>query len=460
MMLNVPGGGGTLVSILSPADELRHGIWPVSRTVWMAALYIVLFVIRPWEELFPWLAVIRFERLYAVVMVLAILFGGSGHVKVTRQVMAVAGFFAALTVSTVFAFDTALAFDKLLEYLNILVFYWVLLVVGDTLYRLMFLAASYVTAMGLYLAKAQWEFFVHGQHRYDMGVVRLVGIENTFGGPNNLAMSIAASMPFALLLWKNREVITQTWPAAWRKYFARSLLVYGYLSISSIVLTNSRSGMLGVAVLTMVLALSGKGFERKILYCVVGVFALSLVWMVMPEENKGRLRTVWAPESGPENAKVSAEGREAGLKAGWQMFRHYPVTGVGPDNFVRFRVQNLDGEPLQAHNLVGQLLGENGALGALAFLIMVGVTLANCSRIRRLSQGRDDAVHRVAIDMSAACRRSVAMLFFLGLFGHNLYRFNWLWLAVFADATLQHLVNATESADAPWLCPSRQEPTR
>lgn len=426
-----------LAGILLPADELRSGIWPASRAVWLAALYIVLFVIRPWEELFPWLAPLRFERLYGAGMVLVILARGGG-LKATRQVTAVGLFFGTLVVSAVLAFDSGIASAKILDYLNILVFYWVLLVVADTLYHLIFLGISYVAAMGLYLAKAQWEFFVNGQHRYDMGVIRMIGIESTFGGPNNLAMSIAASMPFALLLWRNRETITETWPAAWRKRFSRGLLLYGYLSVSSVVLTNSRSGMLSVVVLAMVVALSGKGAGRKIAYSILGLLALGLVWLVMPEENKGRLRTVWAPETGPANAQASADGREEGLRAGLQMFRRHPLLGVGPDNFVRYRVEFLDGVPLQAHNLAGQLLGETGATGALAFTVLIGVTLLNCRQTIRRAEARDDAVHRVACDMAIACRRSVVILLFLGLFGHNLYRFNWLWLAAFADATLRY----------------------
>jgi hypothetical protein len=34
--------------------------------------------------------------------------------------------------------------------------------------------------------------------------------------------------------------------------------------------------------------------------------------------------------------------------------------------------------------------------------------------------------------LGAACRLSVFLLIFFGLFGHNMLRFTWLWLAAFA----------------------------
>ena len=42
--------------------------------------------------------------------------------------------------------------------------------------------------------------------------------------------------------------------------------------------------------------------------------------------------------------------------AGLGMFSRYPMVGIGPGNFVAYRVKNLDGIPLEAHNLAGQIM--------------------------------------------------------------------------------------------------------
>ena len=59
--------------ILSPtslwADRLHGGIWPRGIDLWMAAIWIGLFIIRPWEMLWPGLADWHIARLYAIVMI-------------------------------------------------------------------------------------------------------------------------------------------------------------------------------------------------------------------------------------------------------------------------------------------------------------------------------------------------------------------------------------------------------
>ena len=52
----------------SPIDN-RH--WSRSPGLWLVAIYLVLFLIRPWELLVPALGAIRFERMYAIAMIAA-----------------------------------------------------------------------------------------------------------------------------------------------------------------------------------------------------------------------------------------------------------------------------------------------------------------------------------------------------------------------------------------------------
>jgi O-antigen ligase len=182
---------------------------------------------------------------------------------------------------------------------------------------------------------------------------------------------------------------------------------------------------------------SGKGIGKKIGYIFIGVCILSLGWIIVPEENKGRIRTIWAPEEGPANAQESAEGRIAGYNAGVVMFKSRPFTGVGIGNFSAYRVPNIDGIPLQAHNLEGQLLGEMGSLGVCAFLLMIGATLVNCRITARLSKFQNDIKMMLLGDLARACMVSLILLVFLGTFAHNLFRYNWLWLAAFSVLALQ-----------------------
>lgn len=400
---------------------------------------MALFIIRPWEQLFPSWAAFYPERLYAICMIIVVFLSKEKHFKLTLQSITILFFFVSIVFSGFFAYNSSLTWEVLYENLSLLIFYFIILMVIRTRYDLVFMVISYISIMCIYLGKSQWEFFLNGQHRYDMGVVRMVGIENTYGGPNSLAMSIVVSLPFALFLWRHRMVIAKTWPTVWQTRLRRGLILYGVLSVSSIILTNSRSGLVGFLLYVVMLMFSGKGIGKKISYIATGALVLSLIWLVVPEENKGRIRTIWAPEDGPSNAQVSAEGRVEGYKAGMEMFKRHPFTGVGAGNFVVYRVQKVDGVPLQAHNLEGQLLGETGLLGGTAFLLMLVTMFSNCWQAVRTSKRQNKTIALLFGDLARACSVSLILLIFLGTFGHNLYRYNWLWLAAFSTLALQML---------------------
>jgi O-antigen ligase len=426
------------LTILLPGERLKKGIWPKSVALWMAGFYVGLFIIRPWEQLMPSLGDVYFEKVYALCMIAVVLLSGRIQIRINLQTITVIFFFLAVSLSAVFARSSTLAWDVLYEYLTLVIFFFILMLVIRTPYELVFMVTCYIVALAVYLAKSQWEFFAHGQHRYDMGVVRLCGIESTFGGPNNLAMSVVVSLPMLLFLWSIRKEFTCEWPQLWHKWFPRFLVFYAVLAVSSIILTNSRSGMVSFILFVALTTFRGKGIGKKISYILLGIVVLAMLWLVMPEEKKDRFRTIWTPEEGPKTAQVSAEGRIEGYKAGMKMFERFPLTGVGIGNFINYRVSQVDGVPLNAHNLAGQVLGETGMIGASAFLFMVIVTLANCQKVKGLVRGNRSYPKLKALSsLGLASRDALILLAFEGLFGHNLLRFNWLWLAAFSSLALQ-----------------------
>jgi len=402
----------------------------------MAAFYVALFIIRPWEEMVPFLGQVHFERFYALAMVGVVLLNSRFHGLFTQQTASVLVLLAALTLSTVLALDTTLAWDPWYVYVTLIVFYFVLVLVIRTPYELLFMVTCYIVAMEIYLAKSQWEFFVNDRHDFKMGVRRLIGVEETFGDPNAVAMSIAVSLPILWYLFSIRKTLTAQWPSMWRRLFPVALGVYLFLAISSIVLTRSRSGMLTGAIFVGILAFRSNSWRKKILAALGGVVFLALLWFTMSDEARNRLRTVWDPDAGPANATTSAHGRVEGLHAGLAMAQKYPLAGVGMGNFIPYRVAHLDGVGLLAHNLPGQVLGEAGLLGFAAFFFMVFVMCWNCRKIRRLCSGSAEPLPVVLSGFAVACENSILLLLFEGLSLHNMNRFNWLWLAAFSSHAL------------------------
>lgn len=426
-------GGGAV------AGKPGGTVFPRGLALWMTAIYIGLFIIRPWEQLFPVLATFRFERVYGICLTACVVLGPGLRFAPTLQNWAVAAWTGAIGLCAALAWNTAVSGDDYYVFLTTVVCYLALVSSVRTPYALIFMVVAYVGAMEAYLGKALWEFYVHGQHMYDRGagVVRLVGIESTFGNHNKLAASIVESLPFWLVLWHFRGTVTQDWPAKYRRAFVLAMGLYPILGVWSVILTNSRSGIVNLAVF-LALSAMRKGNVLRLAWKVAATIAILAVgWLVLPDATRNRVQSLWDTTAGTEDDRESAEGRMQGFWVGLEMFSHRPLTGVGPGNFTQYRASHLDGAPFNAHNQVAQMLGESGVLGAGTFLIVVLSILVGCATTRSLARGAADPTLRFLSGLAVACCHSLVLLFVEGIGGHNYYRYNWLWLAAFSMLAAQ-----------------------
>lgn len=418
-----------------------------SLATWLVAGYLVLFLIRPWEVLAPALAAYRVERIYAAAMVLVVLLTGQ-RMRGGLTVLAVVGMACAVALSACQAWRAEYAWPALYQYLTVVVTYFMILACCRRLEDLLLLVVVYLSAMFAYLGKALWEYFIHGRHWHAQGVSRLVGIEETYGEPNALAMSVVLSLPFWCFLVRCRQELDERAAGPFRALLAVLRWGYPVLAVTSVGLTNSRAGMVGLvafAVGAIWWAGSSRRFGRKVaitLAILVGLF------IVAPDEQWTRLRTLWRPDLGPSNARASADGRWAGFLAGWRMFQDYPVTGVGLGNFLPYRVTHVDGVGLIAHNLPGQLLGETGLVGAVCFALLVGSMWRDARDTRRLAA--EGPLPNLYVQLPAACQLTILLLFLFGLSLHNGLRYNWLWIAAFTELAFRFSGEAWDEAQDVW----------
>ena len=405
---------------------------PQSLAFWMAMIYLALFLLRPWEILFPGLKTIPVERIYAICMVIVVGLEGF-RLRWTSQTMAVLAFLGAVVLSWVFAYRPLYAENGCYIYLTVVVFYFVLLSVIRSPRDLYVVIICYIAVMTLYLAKSEWEYFVHGRHWSAQGVRRLVGIERSYGEPNALAMSIVASLPLHYFLFQYRRQLTDHWPAGWRNAFRWMLPVYAILAISSLFLTNSRAGLVSLAVFVVLITWRSKDAGQMFRRLLAGAIILASLWLLASDIQRERFQSLWDEDVGPTSARRSAEGRVAGFWAGMAMFERFPWTGVGVGNFLVYRVRHLDGVPKVAHNLPGQLLGEMGLLGGICFGWLVAAAWLNGRRLRRLAASNPDPELEVLGGLGVACIHVLILMFVQGFSLHNVLRFNWLWVAAFSS---------------------------
>ncbi|MDA7980650.1 MAG: O-antigen ligase family protein [Pirellulales bacterium] len=397
---------------------------------WVAACYMMLFIIRPWETLIPELGLIKFERIFVAVMLLIVLRDG---ISLRGQYKSVIAFFGCVVFAALLAVNARMAWEEVYRYLPQVVFFMVMISVIRQQHELNLMIVIFLAAMTLYTGKAHWEYYVHNAHHVAQGVNRLYGIEKSEGDPNALAMHVVCSLPFLLYVFRHRKMIAAHSPSWLRPILLPGVVAYAALGISTVFHTQSRAGMLGLAAFFF---LASFAFVRggKILRAIMlALVCIGATWLLLPENVRGRLRTIWDPSSGTIDAQVSGQGRLYGLYAGLTMFRRHPIAGVGPGNFLDYRVRHVDGVPLIAHNLPGQVLGEFGLIGGIAFALMAYLAFKNTRRTRsnarRFKGNPQMAQHE---QLAVACRNVILLLLFFGLALHNNLKYDWLWVIAFA----------------------------
>ena len=203
------------------------------------------------------------------------------------------------------------------------------------------------------------------------------------------------------------------------------MLLTGYVGLSSlcILLTGSRSSLLGLLVWFTVI-IWGTKYRFTAL---VGFAAMAPVaFVALPDSLQTRFETIINPEVGPANAKESSEGRIQGLTMGVRQWSNNPLSGIGPG---AWRPANRT--KIESHNLYGQLVGETGTLGLMAFLMLLGCFWMNLRLIRRIRREVPAWQNDLVFTLPSAIGVAVFLLLFMGNFGHNLFRYSWLWYGGF-----------------------------
>jgi hypothetical protein len=102
------------------------------------------------------------------------------------------------------------------------------------------------------------------------------------------------------------------------------------------------------------------------------------------------------------------------------------VTGIGPGAW-----KPATRRTIESHNLYGQIVGELGTMGLLAFLGIVVCFCLNLRAIRKAYRAHPDWGKDFLYHVTGAMGLALVLLLFEGNFGHNLFRFTWLWYGGF-----------------------------
>src|SRR5256885_1223229 len=223
---------------------------------------------------------------------------------------------------------------------------FLLITTFDRLRRIIFIqAASVVVICIVSIIKG------HNQPRLE-GV--LGGI---YSNPNDLAFAIVLSLPFALAFFVTAKSI-----------FAKVLWVSGMLCMmAALFLTASRAGFIDLVICGSV-ALWHFGIRGRRFYLIVGT---GLLGVVLAATVRGKLYDRFSALSGESSTEQSAYGSYEDRK--YLMLRaingieHYPVLGVGVNNFVTY-----SGIWHEVHMTYLQICVEGGIPALILYLMFFG----------------------------------------------------------------------------------------
>ncbi len=394
--------------------------------IWMLCGYIWLFIHRPYEY-WTSLGDLRIERVYMLcTMLVWLLYPNKRWVSNRLNSMLLFFTFAILACWLLSPFDTDLGERVWDDHYKIGILFIMLITTVHDEKQLKMVLGAYFVSIFLFQFHSFYEFQC-GRIEYRMHLVRMNGINTSYGDPNTFSATLLHAMPFLLPFWLTAR----------ESKVKQMIVVHVLLSLACIYLTGSRRAWIGVAFLTFLLTLRSR--HRWSLFALYAVIA-PIGFLVMRGDLQTRLETIWDSSAGPSNAKTSADFRWKSLVASMDLFQKNPVFGTGPATFAV-----ASGYELQAHNLYAQTLSEMGIMGVIALLGMVICYWLNSREIERVYREHPWWEKDFSYHVGRITWLAVVLLLFMGAGGHNLFRFNWLWFAAFQMCALHIAKKRAES---------------
>lgn len=393
---------------------------------WLLGGYFWLFVHRPFEY-YPALGDLQLERGYMFLLLGCWVVTPNKAWLPNRLHAAFFAFTCALSLCWFASPYREFCWDTVENYLKVAIFSFLLVTTVRDERGLRRVLALYLLAVSLYMAHSILEY-LHGRYEWRQGISRMIGVDITFRDPNAFASTLLLALPLTLPFYRGATFWTRV-----------PLYLFTVAAAGCIVLTGSRTGFVGLAFFGFLcLMMSRSRLQMLILLSGAALLAIAL----MPGYLQDRFLTLIDSSYGPRNAQESAQGRLTGLLDGLTLWDQNPLLGVGPGAFPL-----ATGRGFNPHNVYGQVVGEMGTVGVLTFLGILVCFLANWletrRHYRRRTQWRRDFLYQTSRSVGVC----VLFLLFLGWAGHNLYRYNWLWLAAFQVIALHCIRRRSVAAE-------------
>ncbi len=293
--------------------------------------------------------------------------------------------------------------------------------------------------------------FARGTNLVENGRVR-GSVGGIFKNPNDLALNMVAMMPLAASLALRALTAVRRVGAV----FCAGLM------LGAVIVSQSRSGTIGLVVMTLVLG--GHLLRRKPALVLAAVLAIFMALPLVPSSYWHRLSSITDQS---QDDTGSREARQTLLRESLAAFVAHPLTGVGAGQFKNYDPDGREQPWRESHNIVLQVAAELGIGGVVVlFFLVIRAVLAGVQsrRLLRLAsgvrrRGRAAAPPAAAVTSeeadwfmghAAAMNAALAGWFFCALFVSVAYNWTFYYLLALATAPREILVDR--------LTPPRRRP--
>lgn len=258
--------------------------------------------------------------------------------------------------------------DQLLSMINTFFLFYFCSALGiNDLKKLGYLAVAFVIAVIYLVYWANDQYFTQNWAQFNNG--RLMGPfsvdgSTLYGDENSFAMLFVTGIPFVYYLgWDLRH--------KWQRYLLWTIIPLG---CHAVFLTGSRGGLVGLAVVVLLLLTLA---NRKIL-----TVPLLLAFVIFYHWQAGDVMKQRSGSIAHYDGESAAETRIVAWQGGLRMIMAHPISGVGLGSFVTALPDFIESKPMVAHNTLIQFAAESGIGGGLAYLVTVGIFFLNTRKIR------------------------------------------------------------------------------
>lgn len=265
-------------------------------------------------------------------------------------------FFIATLFSSLFVLVSPdVSYNKNIEFLKIVIYCYLMLNLLGSPSKLNGFIWAIIISMSLIV--------VWGFQQHFLGNDRLEGIAGLYNSNEFGAILVLYTPLVYIKIFSNKK---------YEKIFG---IVFTCLFISDIIFTQSRAAFLGML---LIISLSFFRAKNKISAIVILLIISLVIGFYGTESYWNRIKTIHNYQG-----DRSAEGRVALWKAGLDLFKKYPLFGIGQGNFP-FMTHYYDlpyGKDM--HNTYITILAEGGIVSAIPFIFILLTTFIQLHKVRK-----------------------------------------------------------------------------